>query len=263
MDMSVEHAVVIEVKYAGEVASALRAPCPSGEGTPANGFTLLEMLISITLIALLMVGLVAGIAVGNKAWQRGEAQLRTVHAEGERAQFMYQQISSLVPYRVVSMDPSMPGEIFILEAGETCLRFLSTCGSHYWSRSPLLLVEYAVVRTPDGSMNLALRETPVRDDTSLPSLIINSFSPDPDTGKIEIVYQPFLLRDSDLRLMTGLRAAGFEYFGSRQVKEAPAWGPHWEARREAPYPEAVGFSWQRGNQGDELIIPIRARVFPK
>ncbi len=229
----------------------------------SKGYTLLEMLISITLIGLLMVSLVVAVHVGNKAWQRGEARLLQVHAEEERSQFMFQQISSLVPYKVTSANPDMPGDFYILEADANRLRFLSTCGTRNWGRSGLLLDEYAIVRTRDGYFTLALRETPVRDDKTLLRLLIARQSSDPDTGKISIVYQPFFLRESDVRLMTGLRAAEFEYLGAPASGKAPVWASHWEARQDAPYPEAVRIVWLRGNQREEIMVPIRARYFPK
>jgi len=229
----------------------------------AKGYTLLEMLIGITLIGLLMTALVVGIQVGNKAWQQGEARLRQVHVEEERTQFMVQQISSLVPYKVPSSNPDIPGDILILEAGATRLRFLSTYGARYGSRSGLLLDEYAIVSTPGADLTLALRETPVRDDAALVPLLIEGLSSDPDTGKSELVYRPFFLRDSDLRLMTGLQAARFEYFGAPEAGEEAAWASHWEATPEVPYPEAVRFLWRHGSQQDQLVIPIRARVIPK
>lgn len=229
----------------------------------AKGYTLLEMLISITLTGLLMVALVVAVHVGNKAWQQGEARLLQVHAEEERTQFMFQQISSLVPYKVTSSDPDMAGEFSILEAEATRLSFLSTCGSRNRSRSGLVLDEYALVRTLGGELTLALRETPVRDDTTLVPQLIERLSPDPDTGKTVIVYRPFYLRDSDLKLITGLRAAWFEYLGAPAAGKGPVWASHWEARPDALYPEAVRFLWQRGNQREQLVVPIRARVLPK
>ncbi len=229
----------------------------------AIGYTLLEMLISITLIGLLMVSLVVAVHVANKAWQRGEARLLQVHAEEERSQFMFQQISSLLPYKVTSTNSDMPGDFYILEAEANRLRFLTTCGTRYWSRSGLLLDEYAIVRTRDGYFTLALRETPVRNDETLLQSVIERLSSDPDTGKATIVYQPFFLRDNDVKLMTGLRAAEFEYLGARVAGKAPAWAAHWEARQDAPYPEAVRIVWLRGNQREEALVPIRARFLPK
>ena len=227
----------------------------------SRGYTLLEMLVSITLIGLLMTALVVGIQVANKAWQQGEARLRQVHIDEERVQFMVQQISSLVPYKVASSSPDIPGEIFILEAGAARLRFLSTSGSRFWNHSGLLMIEYAIVRNP--AFILALRETPVRDDRTLGPLLIERLATDPDTGKSQVVYRPFFLREGDLKLMTGLQAARFEYFGASAAGKEPVWASNWEARPDAPYPEAIRFLWRRGNQEGQLVIPVRARVLPK
>ncbi len=229
----------------------------------AKGYTLLEMLISISLTGLLMVSLVVAVHVANKALQRGEAELLKVHAEEERSQFMFQQISSLVPYKVTSTNPDMPGDFYILEADANRLSFLTTCGTRGWSRSGLLLDEYSIVRTNDGYFTLALRETPVRSDPALLRLLIARLSADPDTGKMRIEYQPFFLRESDVKLMTGLRAAEFEYLGAPGPLKAPVWASHWEARQDAPYPEAVRFVWLRGNERAEVLVPIRARFLPK
>lgn len=229
----------------------------------AKGFTLLEMLIGITLIGLLMSALVVGIEVANKAWQQGEARLRQVHSEAERSQFMLQQIASLVPYKVASSNPDIPGEIVILEAGATRLRFLSTYGARYGTRSGHMLDEYAIVKTPAADLTLAMRETPVHDDASLVPLLIEGLSSDQDTGKRKLVYRPFFLRDSDLRLMTGLQAARFEYLGAPTEGKKAVWAGTWEARPDAPYPEAVRFLWRQGSHQDQMVIPIRARVTPK
>ena len=229
----------------------------------AKGYTLLEMLISMMLIGFLMAALVMGIHVGNKAWAKGEAKLRQVHTAEERSQFMFQQVASLVPYKVASLNPDMAGEFYILEASAERLRFLSTYGTQYRRHAGLLWDEYAIVRNPRGDYSLVLRETPVHDDTALLPLLIERRSSDLDPEKSQLVYRPFMLRDTDLRLMTGLRAARFEYFGVPRGGKREVWAPTWEAREEAPYPEAVRFVWWRDSYPDLLVIPIRGRMLPK
>jgi len=230
---------------------------------PARGFTLLEMLISITLVGLLMVALVTGLHVANKAWQQGEARLDQVHAEEERERFMFQQIASLVPYQVSSTDPSVPGNFAILEAGPARLRFLTTSSSRAWNRSGRLLTEYALVPIPKEGFAVAVRETPVRDDAALLPMLIERVDQDPDTGNAVIVHRPFLLRASDLRLMTGLDDGGFEYLGSLAAGKPPVWASNWEPTTEALFPEAVRFTWQRRGEREQFVIPIRARFLPK
>jgi len=167
-------------------------------GTDSRGFTLFEMLISITLTGFLMLALLIGLRVANRAWRTGEARLRQVHAEAERNAFVVEQVSSLVPYKVTLTDPDLPGTFIVLQAGATCLRFVSSYGSVFRSRSGLVLAEYGIVEASPGNVEVALRETSVGDSDILLHRLIRSVTNDPDTGAPVINYQPFAVRATDL-----------------------------------------------------------------
>jgi type II secretory pathway pseudopilin PulG len=230
---------------------------------PAAGFTLFEVLLSMTLTGLLMVALLIGLRVANRAWRTGEVRLRQTHAAAERNAFVIQQIASLVPYQVTSTDPHLPGTFTVLEASATCLRFVSTYSSVYRSRTGLVLVEYGIVEASRGSVEVALRETPVGDGNVLFHMLIQNVTNDPETGTPVINYQPFSLRATDLLLMTGLRDAWFEYLDLHPEKgTGPVWQEQWRSREEAPYPEAIRLRWDRGNQPGEMLIPVRAKFIP-
>jgi hypothetical protein len=232
-----------------------------------TGFTLFEVLLSITLIGFLMVALLIGLRVANRAWRTGEARLRQVHAEAERNAFVVQQISSLVPYQVTLNDPDLPGTFIVLQAGATCLRFVSSYSSVFRSHSGLVLAEYGIVEASPGNVEVALRETPVGDNEVLVHRLIRSVTNDPDTGVPVINYQPFLVRATDLPLMTGLRDAWFEYLdlhpekgiGPAEKGTAPVWRLAWKSKQDAPYPEAIRLRWDRGNQAGEEVVPVRAK----
>jgi len=236
-----------------------------------TGFTLFEVLISITLIGFLMAALLVGLRVANRAWRTGEARLRRVHAEAERNAFVVQQISSLVPYQVTLTDPSLPGTFTVLQASATCLRFVSSYSSVFRSRSGLVLAEYGIVEASPGNVEVALRETPVGDNEVLLHRLIRGVTNDPDTGVPVIDYQPFLVRVTDLPLMTGLRAAWFEYLDLHPEKgnapaekgTGPVWRRAWKSREDAPYPEAIRLRWDGGTQAEEEVIPLRAKFMPQ
>ena len=233
-------------------------------GTDSRGFTLFEMLISITLTGFLMLALLIGLRVANRAWRTGEARLRQVHAEAERNAFVGEQISSLVPYHVTTTDPHMPGTFIVLQASSTCLRFVSSYSSVFRSRSGLVLAEYGIVEASSEYVEVALRETPVGDSDVLFHRLVRSVTNDPETGAPEIDYQPFSVRATDLPLMTGLRAAWFEYLELHPEKgTGPVWRQDWHSTEEAPYPEAIRLRWERGNQEGEEVIPVRAKFVPQ
>jgi prepilin-type N-terminal cleavage/methylation domain-containing protein len=232
--------------------------------TDSRGFTLFEMLLSITLIGFLMVALLVGLRVANRAWRTGEARLHQVHAEAERNAFVVEQISSLVPYQVTTSDPDLPGTFIILQASATCLRFVSSYGTVFRARSGLLLAEYGIVGVSPGNVEVALRETPVGDSDILLHRLIQSVTEDPDTGTPRINYQPFSVRATDLPLMTGLTAARFEYLDLHPEKGAgPVWRLDWKSRDEAPFPDAIRLRWESRNLAGEELIPVRAKLMSK
>ena len=230
----------------------------------SKGFTLLEVVISISLMALLMVALLVGVRVANRAWQGGEARLRQVHVEGEREAFLVSQISSLVPYVVTSTDPDIPGKVTILEGTPSCLRFVTRYSSRFRNRAGLVLAEYAVVPTYPGPLGLALREVPVRNEQALPGHLIERIARDEDSGKMVVQYRPFLLERSDIKLLTGLDRAGFEYLDLHPKDGGePRWLARWEGTPEIPYPAAIRLYWEQGGRETERVIPIRAQALPK
>jgi hypothetical protein len=158
----------------------------------------------------------------------------------------------------------MPGTFIILQASDTCLRFVSSYSSFFRSRSGLVLAEYGIVEDSRGHVEVVLRETPVGDDDVLLHRIIRNITNDFDTGTLQVNYQPFVLQATDLPLLTGLRAAWFEYLDVHPEKSAdPLWKPGWHSSDEAPYPEAIRLCWELGKQERQEVIPLRAKLMPR
>jgi type II secretory pathway pseudopilin PulG len=233
---------------------------PISRSPDPTGFTLFEVLLSMTLIGFLMVALMIGLRVTNRAWRTGEARLRQTHAAAERNAFVVQQIASLVPYQVKSTEPHLPGLLTVFEASAACLRFVSTYSSVYRSRTGLVLVEYGIVAASPGRVEVALRETPVQDNDVLSHMLVQRVTNDRDTGVPVINYQPFSVRATDLPLMTDLSDAWFEYLDLYPEKGTnPVWRSDWKSTNKAPYPDAIRLRWERGKQEGEELIPVRAK----
>jgi prepilin-type N-terminal cleavage/methylation domain-containing protein len=228
-----------------------------------SGFTLMEMLIGITLMALLMVAVLMGLRVATKAWQKGEDRISLIYGKEERGDFVAKQVASLVPYKVSSHDPKLPGEFVILEAKPSCLRFLTTYGSRYRNRSGLVLAEYGLVPAARGKEDLCLREAAVENDKELLRQIIQSVGPDPDTGQPRIVYRPFIRNERDLRLWTDVQAARFEYLFPATQKEEAHWVSDWQPALDAEFPLAVRLSWVQDGRQEKTVFPIRANSLPQ
>ena len=111
---------------------------------------------------------------------------------------------------------------------------------------------------------MVVRETPVADSDRLYHKLVLSVTHDPLTGVATINFQPFAVRETDLRLMTGLSDAGFSYLDLHpQRSSVPVWREGWRSSLEAPYPEAIRFRWQRGREAGEEVMPVRAKFMPQ
>jgi hypothetical protein len=126
-----------------------------------------------------------------------------------------------------------------------------------------VLVEYAIVRSSFGTVELALHETPVDDDAALLRGLIEGIGQDPDTGRRVVIYRPSSIRANDLRLITGLRAARFDYLDPRPRPGTPMWLEAWQGRPGTPFPAAVRLRWVRGGQLEQEVFPIRAEIMPE
>ncbi len=247
----------------GEAQLAATAVLRGTMRTGQSGFTLLEMLIGISLMALLMVAVLMGLHVATKAWQEGENRISLVYGQEERADFMAKQVASLLPYKVISNDPKLIGEFAILEAQPSCLRFLTTYGSRYRNRSGLVLAEYALAPASRGREDLCLREATVENDQELLHEVIQSASPDPDTGKTKINYPSFIRKDSDLCLRKDFEAARFEYLVPATQNEGAHWVSDWQPGPDVQFPSAVRLAWRQEGRPQETVFPIRAHSLPQ
>ena len=228
-----------------------------------KGFTLLELLIGITLMAMVMAALLVGLRLANRAWQQGEARLREGHLEQERQAFLAEQISSFRPYAVNSTDPNLPGNFLVLQATASVLRFVTTYSSSLRNRSGLTLAEYAIVPGSRGSA-IVLRESPIRDDDAVFRRLVERVRHDPETGETIVRYRPFAVRESDLRLMTGLGSASFEYLDLHpKGADGPRWLAQWKSRSDAPYPAAIRLRWEQHGRQEEIMIRLRAQALPQ
>jgi prepilin-type N-terminal cleavage/methylation domain-containing protein len=232
-------------------------------GRRSNGFTLLEVMIASSLMALLMLALVTGMRIATRAYERGKAQIKQADAGEQRFALLIRQVSSLAPVEVDSDFPDLPGRIAILEATPSRLSFLSTYGASAGSRSGLLLVEYAVLENSAGKASVVLHETAARSDRWLLARLIARVEKHPDTGKPKIIFRKFTPGKDDVALLSNLDRAQFEYRDPSPRRGEPDWVPQWEGTGDAPFPEAVQLVCERGGLKLTYIIPVPAHFLPQ
>lgn len=191
----------------------------------AGGFTLLELLISITIVSLLATIILFGWRIATSAWQRANSRLsqdRTVLASHHLLQ---QQMASMVPYRARTQ---RGGQEFFFQGEPQAARFLSLYSLTSRARSGLYLIEYQVTEQPGGTKQLLLNEIPVTSREELGALITGAEAN--PRGRV-LQFAPFERGPQTVVLLDDLEECRFEYYSYRPP-EPGVWTDQWTSFNE-------------------------------
>lgn len=81
-------------------------------GARARGFTLLELLLALGIVALLLVIVSGGLRVGLTAWQRGEERTATLDRARSLVVLLEHALAGAFPYRVTTETEQEPRILF-------------------------------------------------------------------------------------------------------------------------------------------------------
>jgi general secretion pathway protein J len=195
-----------------------------------KGFTLLELLIAMTLLGFVLAMLVGGLRIGARVWETGEqaqdrlAQLQLVQ------RLVRRQLGRALPLRLVETQ----GERRIaFDGAAEALRFAGPAPAHLAAGGLYRLA----IRASEGAEALRLVMTwrPFEDDAE-------AFAED---RAVELEDQDFDDRDFDDRdfddrdfeaviLLDDIAGVDFAYFGALDEDEAPAWHEEWDGLAQLP-----------------------------
>lgn len=175
-----------------------------------RGFTLLETVVALTLLAVMLAMLFAGLRTGVRAWESGTGR-------GDRADqallaysFLRKELSAAFPWRFKD-----PLAVRLAFAGEReTLRFVSMRPADLGGGG-LAFVAFAF--EPGKGAQKAGRLVMQR---AFAAAAYTDFSPVEGAERFA--------------LLEGVTAARFEYFGAENDTAAPAWSDKWDARTRLP-----------------------------
>jgi general secretion pathway protein J len=196
--------------------------------TKAAGFTLLELLIAITLLGFILTLLFGGMRLGARSWDISER-----HADqGERLaltqNFLRRQLSEIRPYH-------WPKK---LSAG---LAFVGE------PQRVQLVAPLAARSAPGG---LYLIEVELVHEQGLGRLVMKRAFPLPDSGDFAA-----LERAEKVVLAEQVQSVSFAYYGAPVGEEAPQWQDRWNsAGSRLPYLIRVRLTLSNGRAWPDLIV---------
>jgi len=195
-----------------------------------RGFTLIEVVLALSIAAAVLVIVFGGLRVGLAAWGKGEARAaRLDHARGVLV-LLERALDGAFPYRFVPVERREPRVLF---DGRPDRITFATLAPPFPGAVP---IAFTAVSLSSEETGLALRQQALPDSLALDRL-------------------PPVLMDGETA------AVRFRYLG----EEPGAWQEEWDMSREETIPRAVEITLvdrdgRRGAAAQVLTVPIRAAM---
>jgi len=197
-----------------------------------QGFTLLELLIGMTLVGFILALLFAGLNLGTRSWEAGEQRMVTSSRQAVVVDFIRRVIERTDPLRW-----RIGEEDQLAFAGEAeSLRFVGALAMHEGTTGNHLI-----------ALDLASGETG-RD------LVMRWRLPDlrePGFGPLEQAEPKVLLK--------AIRSMTLAYFGAEADTEEPAWHDQWLNQKAPPELIRLRLTMENGETWPDIIAAPRVR----
>jgi prepilin-type N-terminal cleavage/methylation domain-containing protein len=193
-----------------------------------KGFTLLELLISMTLFLLVIVIVGGALRLGFRSISAGERRIDTLERFRSSYGIVMNQLQSSAP---LTYDDEDGAKKFYLKGDATRLQFASN-QSIWGGDKGCVIVSY---RLEPGNEN---------------RLILYASERSIDREEVQ-----------EIKLFDDLKTLSFSYFSRETTEEDGKWTEEWSDNTK--YPEQIKVSLSRENGEGKLLIPLYARMKKK
>ena len=194
-----------------------------------SGVTLLEVLIAVTLLALLTGGMMTLMHVGFSAYGKTTTKLMDNRKVAGAQRIIEQELAGLMPaFALCGSDPNGPKTAVTFFQGEpTTMRLVSTFSLQQGWRGRPQVLEYTVIPGEnDRGVRLVVNELPY--NPSLPGLLCVGNVSDPLTGVTRPRFRPVEAGPNSFVLADKLAGCRFSYLeGPTPPAYRERWVPIW------------------------------------
>ena len=211
-----------------------------------SGFTLLEMIVAVTLVAMMAVGLWAIFRISLRSWSRGTEFMDANQRHRGILNLVRKQMASAYGLSAPA-DPQQPGAgTLIFNGTENGLRFISLNSLLFQDSPGLTLVSYEVDQDSEG--DYALVEKEARYLGRMPDEEVS-----PSGSKATPIFEK-------------LSSCLFEYFDPGDANNPAQWVQEWDGQKLHTLPLAVSVTMMsRDPKGNTLnrhmVVPIKAEFY--
>jgi general secretion pathway protein J len=207
-------------------------------GLPPSGFTLVEVLVALTIFSLILTLAVGSLHSAGRTLNRVDDQIRGTDHRRLAMSFLRRHLEQAVP--LVRLDGRE--EMLLFEGRRDWIRFVSRLPNH---RGGGLYVFTLRPATQTGVRVLSLTYAFAHPDTI-----------DAPVGAADA--------DRTLALVGPLRSVAIDYFGRETPDDPPAWHPEWRDRHDLP--ELVRLRIVAGDPASpwpDLVVAPRTHVIKR
>lgn len=209
------------------------------------GFTLMEMLIAVTLVALMAVSLWAVFRISIRSWSRGTEFIDVNQRHRSILDMVQKQLASTFGlYAQADPQPGAPPTLYF-SGTENSLRFVSLNSMRFQESPGLTLVIYEVAKDATGDFSLVEKEARYLGQISDQETAASQSKPTP--------------------IFDNLSSCIFKYFDAGDNETSSEWVGEWNGEQLGRLPKAVSISMiSRDPKGNALnrymVVPLRAEA---
>jgi len=216
----------------------------------AQGFTLLEVLVSITLVAMMAVMLWSAFRMSLTSWSRGTADIDVNQRRRTLLDLAKKQMASIFGVLSTVNLETGGGMIYPIFWGDReAVQFVSLVSLRFQDNPGLTLVEYELVRDngPTTTFSLVEHERPYLGN---------------DPGRESLFDRN---DENAVALFENLTSFSFEYLDPGAQDRGPRWLDSWNPREMGRLPTAMRLSMIARDAGRpvtrQIVVPILATPF--
>ena len=202
-----------------------------------NGFTLVELLISLTILSIILVIVLGAFRVGVRAWEKGEQDIDSNQRSRIVLDLVKQQLSSIVLKKITVNTQS-----FFLKGDAKSLEFVSMLSLDPGNEFGSVYVKYVVKEKEDQKESLAFYER---------NIVF-----------MDKEFNPENLDDNDFHeLISDAREVSFKYLKQPEEEKAYEWQETWDPEKDSGMPPAVKMILKK--EEETAPITVIVRIIPK